>query len=216
MQKSDKFLIWVWVPLVPSCIHLRFVDGLGCPSMNRKYRDRDHRITTRRVRLATLSRTWPHGLDESLSADRVHRHHLALDGTDDQTIELTSASVAWRKRARRHLRTPPAANAIVPPALGRDDPRNSDVANALMSSARAFPTKPVVRGSATRGPQFAGASDVPRKRECFQAERSLPETPRVRPCGGLRGRLGFVSHLAEGPLQLAVDAGEHVVCYQAG
>jgi len=90
------FLIWVWVPLVPSCIHLRFVDGLGCPSINRKYRDRDHRITTRRVRLATLSRTRPHGLDESLSADRFHRHQLSLDGTDDQTIEVTSASVAKR------------------------------------------------------------------------------------------------------------------------
>ena len=45
---------------------------------------------------------------------------------------LTVQIVALRKRARRQLRTPAAANAIVRPALGRDDPRDSDVAQALV------------------------------------------------------------------------------------
>ena len=40
----------------------------------------------------------------------------------------TAECVALRKRTRRHLRRPAAANAIVRPALGRDDPRDSDVA----------------------------------------------------------------------------------------
>ena len=41
-------------------------------------------ITTHRVRIAALSRSRPHGLDEALSAERVHRHRNVADRTADQ------------------------------------------------------------------------------------------------------------------------------------
>jgi hypothetical protein len=46
--------------------------------------------------------------------------------------------VALRKRARRHLRRPAAATAIVRPALGHDDQRDSDVAEAHASPEAAL------------------------------------------------------------------------------
>jgi hypothetical protein len=67
-------------------------DRLGCPSSHRKYRDRNQRITSHRVRLATLSRSRPHWLDETLSA------HRGLDRTRvviaDQASVRKTASVA--------------------------------------------------------------------------------------------------------------------------
>jgi hypothetical protein len=55
-----------WDALVPRCIHARFGDGLGCPSSNREYRDRNCRLLRARGRLAALSRCRPHSLDEKL------------------------------------------------------------------------------------------------------------------------------------------------------
>jgi hypothetical protein len=75
-------------------MHLRWGDGLGGPSSHRNYRDGDRRITTDRVRLAMLSRSRPHWLDEALSADRVHRHRHVADGIAVEASELAITGVA--------------------------------------------------------------------------------------------------------------------------
>jgi hypothetical protein len=56
------------LPLVPSFIHFRFGDGLGCPSSNWDYRDMDWRLLRARGRLAARSGCQPHSLDEKLRA----------------------------------------------------------------------------------------------------------------------------------------------------
>jgi hypothetical protein len=69
----------------------------GCSSSHRKYRERDQRITTHRVRLAALSRSRPYWLDEALSADWGHpyRHESStVLAVTDHASELTSACVA--------------------------------------------------------------------------------------------------------------------------
>ena len=70
---------------------------------------------------------------------------------------LTVQIVALRKRARRHLRRPAAANAIVRPALGRDDPRDSDVTQALVRFGTVCIVKalPVLNPWCPRGRRFA-------------------------------------------------------------
>jgi hypothetical protein len=54
-------------------IHFRFGDGLGCPSPNREYRDRNCWSIKARGRFAALSRCRPHELDEKLSAHELGR-----------------------------------------------------------------------------------------------------------------------------------------------
>ena len=53
--RSGGHCLSEWVPLHPSLIHLRWGDGLGCPSSHPNYRDTDQRITTGGVRLAARS-----------------------------------------------------------------------------------------------------------------------------------------------------------------
>jgi hypothetical protein len=72
--------------LQPEVIHLRWGDGLGCPSSQRKYRDTDQRVTAHRVRLATRSRSRPHWLDETLNADEVIPIAMAPRRGDDRNV----------------------------------------------------------------------------------------------------------------------------------
>jgi hypothetical protein len=57
-----------------------------------KYRDGNRRITTGRVRLATLSMRRPHSLDETLSADRGHRHRAVAGG---MAAKASGRAQAW-------------------------------------------------------------------------------------------------------------------------
>jgi hypothetical protein len=56
-------------------------------------------------------------------------HNSPMVGDRDHARDAATATVALRKRARRHVSRPPAANALVRPALGRDHTCDSDVAN---------------------------------------------------------------------------------------
>ena len=69
---------------------------------------------------------------------------------------LTIGAVALRKRARRRLRGPADPNAIVRPAPGRDDRRDSDVADAIADRP---PAQSLKRSSAAT---TAGSSTRPR------------------------------------------------------
>jgi hypothetical protein len=64
------------------------------------------------------------------SADDWGSAELHSDPEADPSARVI-AIVALRKRARRHLQRAAGANAIVRPAPGRDDRRDSDVAEAL-------------------------------------------------------------------------------------
>ena len=69
----------------------------------------------------------------------------------------TARCVAFRKRARRRLRTAPGANAIVRPAPNRDDRRDSDVAKAQANLRNSENMNAIVPA---RG---AGAPDCPQE-----------------------------------------------------
>jgi hypothetical protein len=56
--------------------------------------------------------------------------------------------VALRKRAPRRLQKAASAKAIVRPAPDRDDPRDSDVAKALVRRGRGRQTNAIVRTAA--------------------------------------------------------------------
>ena len=72
-------------------------------------------------------------------------HNSAITGSHDNTIDPTTATVALRKRARRPVRRPGAAKAIMPPAPARRDRRDSDVALGVVPAETAQIAKAVAR-----------------------------------------------------------------------
>jgi hypothetical protein len=80
------------------------------PVVTRKYRDTDQRITTHRVRLTIRSRSRPHWLDETLSADWAdpHRHENSTRrqnspfvGHDDRHDRERRVSLTGRRPGER-------------------------------------------------------------------------------------------------------------------
>jgi hypothetical protein len=87
----------------------------------------------------------------------------------------TAECVALRKRARRRLRRAAGANAIVRPAPGRDDRRDSDVAEAMAGSTR-------LRGECDRQP------GLPPAHECSQVSSARDPLLEYAYCSSVRRR----------------------------
>ena len=62
-------------------------------------------------------------------------HNSAIVGGHGHAVDASAATVALCKCARRRLRGPAGANAVVRAAPGRDDRRDSDVANGVARPA---------------------------------------------------------------------------------